>query len=436
MKAIPLLDHSFVAAEKQHELNLMVKLSAPKSAATSRRPLNLCLVIDRSGSMAGEKLERTKDAMRLLITHLSGDDLLSIVTFESRVETLLEPTPVKDKDALKAAVSSIQSGGSTNLSGGWMAGVELLAGKADGKRLNRILMLTDGQANAGIVEPEQLTSLGASAHKKNDIVTTTLGFGSDFNEDLLVAIAKAAGGKFYFIESAESAPAVFREELEGLLSLVAQNIELKVTMLDPVKMMKQWTGYPAKQKGDAVTFALGDAYAEEEKNVLLALLVPGLKELGERAVAEVVLKYAEVTAKAVTSRKLSFPVMVNITDEETAKSAPLEMEVVQELSLQMAAEARRKAIEQADKGDVAGAQNMLRETRACLGTMPSCGMSPVLEEMSALEAEEAHLQERQYTSEMRKQMTSTVYNLASSQRTKLSRERQRRAQPKDPSQQA
>ena len=427
MKAIPMLDHAVVAVEKDQEVNLLVKLTAPEGKTDGRRPLNIGLVIDRSGSMAGEKLECAKTAMKRLITHLGADDLLSIVTFESGVEALLPPSRVVNKDELKQRVDQIEPAGGTNLSGGWLKGLELVSGAADGVRLNRIMILTDGQANEGITVPAKLRTLGSSAYAQGRIVTTTLGFGEGFDEDLLTGIARESGGRFYFIETADAAPAVFQEELAGLLSLVAQNIEVKVTIAEPVRLIRQWSGYPGKQKGRSVTFALGDAYAKEEKSVLLTLLVPGVAELGERQIAEIQLGYTEITEENAVSRRLKIPVRVNVADEAAATSAPVELEVLQELALQVAAEARQKAITLADSGDLAGARRTLRETCERLEAMPT--PPSVREEILAMEEESHELVESDYGAGTRKRMSSAAYNLSTSQHAKLARERVRRRKP-------
>ena len=432
MHLTTLLDHEFIAVEKEHELNLLVKLQAPKAHQQERRPLNLVVVLDRSGSMGGEKLAYTKEAVKLLVKHLTADDLISVVTFESDVETLLEPTAVDNKSKIYSLIDGIDVDGCTNLSGGWLKGIELARQNADGKRLNRVLILTDGLANEGITDEDRLASLGMSAYEKHNIVTTTLGFGADFDEDLLSSIATKAGGKFYYIDTPDAAPAVFQEELEGLLSLVAQNIEVSVTMKNPVKLMKQWTGYTSKVDGATVTFNLGDAYCSEEKRVLLSLLVPNMKKLGQRTVADVRLKYTEITTKTAKTYELVFPVIANITDEKTAKASDLRTEVIEELGLQMAAEARRKAIEKADRGDFDGVRFMLDDTVRYMQDLPVADSGKIREEIAELSREAEDLAcAASYSPDARKRSASSAYNLATSQHAKLVRERKRRNRRND-----
>ena len=177
MKLKAMLDYSLVTQASEQELKLLVRLQAPKSGARQRKPLNLGVVIDRSGSMAGHKIENVKRALKTLITHLGSGDYLSLVQFDDAVQVLFEPQPVKNKDALKQLVDRIETGGSTNLSGGWLESLRLLGKKVGPDRISRCLLLTDGQANVGIQDTGQLAELGKSARKEFNIVTTTLGFG-------------------------------------------------------------------------------------------------------------------------------------------------------------------------------------------------------------------------------------------------------------------
>jgi len=430
MNTMCMLDYQVVAKELEHHLNLLVKLTAPKATASKRKPLNLGLVIDRSGSMSGEKLAQAKNAMKMLITHLSSDDLLSIVAFDSGVDVVMEPTALQNKDALKTRVDSIQVGGNTNLSGGWIKGIELVGSKASPDRINRILILTDGQANEGIVAPEQLAALGASALGQG-LSTTTLGFGADFQEDLLTAIAQSSGGKFYYIESADMAPTVFREELEGLLTLVAQNIELRINVAEPVAMLRQWTDYPAEAHGLSIRFKLGDAYSEEEKSVLLQLLVPAMKSLGAAKIADLKLSFAEIADGKVTLKEVTEEIRVNVTTEEAAKATGPKVEVLQQLALQMAAEARRDAIKQADGGDYDAARSTLGKVCEQLSSMPVADDPQVKAEIEDIQIQAGSLQAAEYGS-TRKNMQSAAYNLGTSNFAKLQRERERRRSRSDP----
>ncbi len=424
MKTRCLLDYERIAREKEHELNLLVKLTAPPAPPAQRKPLNIAVVLDRSGSMHGAKLQQARAAVRLLANHLGGEDLLSVVTFDDRVDVVLEPTAPKNKAPLCARIDRIEAGGSTNLSGGWNKGLELAGRHANPGRVNRVLLLTDGCANAGITEPGQLEALGAAARKDEGISTTTLGFGNDFEEDLLTRIARAAGGGFHFMETADDAPAVFREELEGLLALVAQNIEIDVEPSSAVVVAQQWTDHPQEVLDGCVRFRLGDAYAGEEKALLLQFAVPGMGRLGPRTVVRLTVRYAEIAGSALLSKKVTEEVRVNVTRSGEEADAP-RVEVLRELALQLAARARRQAVRLADGGDPDGARKTLEEAAKDLASLPGAGAGRVREEIRELEDRAAAWDGTDYGT-TRKMLCTDAFHLSRSDMNTLARARRRR----------
>jgi Ca-activated chloride channel family protein len=145
MEAAIKLDHSVLAVESEHRLHAMVELRAPEAPAGDRPPLRLALVLDRSGSMAGEKLDTVKRSAAFLHDRLGGDDSLAVVTFDDHVRLVASLGPPRPE--VRDALQSIEAGGTTNLSGGWLKGLEELRRVSDGVR--RVLLLTDGGPMSG-----------------------------------------------------------------------------------------------------------------------------------------------------------------------------------------------------------------------------------------------------------------------------------------------
>ena len=204
-------------------MRALLKLEGKAPTSDNRIPLNLSVVLDRSGSMAGEKLAAARDAAAMLIQRLHPDDVVSVVAYDDDVTTIAEPATGKTQASLPKLVKNIEPGGSTNLSGGWLRARELVArGKRDGG-VNRIMLLTDGLANCGITDSAQLLGLCRTACGAG-ITTTTIGFGADYDEKLLRGMADAGGASTWYIERPDQAPDVFAEELEGLLTLCAQSV--------------------------------------------------------------------------------------------------------------------------------------------------------------------------------------------------------------------
>jgi Ca-activated chloride channel family protein len=365
MRADFVLDYDVLTVQQPHKLYLVARLTAgPAPNDHQRRPLNLGVVIDRSGSMAGDKLDYTRQAAQFLVQNLSTRDTLSIVLYNDHIETLIQPESVQHKDMICQKIAGIKSSGTTNMSGGWLEGVNHVAQNQSSDYLNRVILMTDGLANRGIIEPEKLVSLGKQKFERG-VSTTTMGLGSDFNEDLLISIANASGGAFYFIESPEVAPLIFQEELRGLLSVIGQNLVITLELTDYVSNVTQLNAYPSKADGKYTSFRLGDVFGEEVKTLALELTVPALQQVGEKKIATLRFDYDELTENGAQHRVLEMPVTVNIAPEgqQPALANP---DVSQSVLLLKSAQARRDAVQHADQGNYEGASEVLRQAASAI----------------------------------------------------------------------
>ncbi len=192
-----------------------------------RTPLNLCLTIDRSGSMEGEPLEYVKRACEYVVDLLTPDDILSIVTFEETVEILMPPRPVINKDLIKQHISRIVPGNTTNLFDGLSVSSQQLGISMGSGKATRMIVLTDGDPTTGIKDFQSLIR-HVEDLKRTGITTTFLGFGYEYNEELLAGMAKRSGGNYYFIERPDLIPEVFRTELDKLFTLAGRNVKLSL----------------------------------------------------------------------------------------------------------------------------------------------------------------------------------------------------------------
>ncbi|MBA3956456.1 MAG: VWA domain-containing protein [Acidimicrobiia bacterium] len=355
------LNHNLLAVESEHTVHAMVELTAPEAPDQDRRAaLKLALVIDRSGSMAGDKLAVTKACAAYLVRRLTPPDELAIVAYDDAVDLVAPLAPVHTENLL-SAIAAIGPGGSTNLSGGWLKGLEVLKvpGEASADdTTRRVLLLTDGQANAGITEPAALVSMATSARGAG-VGTTTIGFGDHFAEELLTDMGDAGGGNAHFAPTPDAAPAIFAEEFEGLASVVAQNVSIEIRPGDDVDLVEVLNHYPATPVAGGVQLALGDAYGGEHRSVVFALHVPALAQLGMAKVADVVLRYVGV-GDQIAAHELTLPLMVNVVSADEAASAQADHAVVEEVVVLEAAKARDEARRLADEGDFEGGQTLLR----------------------------------------------------------------------------
>ena len=199
------------------------------AAGGVRTPLNLCLVLDRSGSMEGPPLEYAKQAAQYVVDLLSPNDVLSIVVFDETVDVLMPPQKVTDKQAIKNGVAQIQPGYTTNISDAMTLAAQQLKSLDDLSRATRMVFLTDGEPTAGIKEFQPLVT-HAGDIKARGITCTFLGFGPEYNEELLAAMAKKTGGNYYYISQPQLIPEVFRTELEKLITVAAMNVRLSLRL--------------------------------------------------------------------------------------------------------------------------------------------------------------------------------------------------------------
>lgn len=359
MRADFALDYDVVTVERPRKVYLMARFaSGPAVDNRNRRPINLSLVIDRSGSMAGAKIDYTRQAASFLVQHLSAEDRLSIVLYNDKVETLLPPEKISNKDSIIHLLERIRVRGTTNLSGGWLEGCRHVATGLSDDMVNRVILMSDGLANRGVTDPAQLITLSRQKREAG-VTTTTMGLGEDFNEDLLMEMANAGGGAYYFIESPEVAPEIFNEELSGLLNVVGQNLTIRLTPTSHVSNVRQLNAYPTQDDGNLHVFTLGDIFADEVKSLVVELTIPALATIGEQQIATLRFEYDEINNGRTEHQVREMPVMINVRPPHEIEPS-VDTDVAKSVLLLKAAQARQDAVKAADKGEYKQASEMLR----------------------------------------------------------------------------
>jgi Ca-activated chloride channel homolog len=240
----------------------------------ARRPANLCVVLDRSGSMSEEsKMNYAKAALVALIDQLQKDDIFSLVIYDDVVEVIRPAERVgRDKELLRNLVEDINPRGWTNLGGGMQEGFRQVEKNTSKEYVNRVVLLSDGLANQGITDPHRLQSI-ARRQRDRSISLSTIGVGLDYNENLMVGLSENGGGNYYFLESSRNLASVLRKEFDRLSNVMAQNVSIEldlgrgVTLLDAI-------GYDHHARDRGVQIPVGDLYGEESREIVLELNVP------------------------------------------------------------------------------------------------------------------------------------------------------------------
>ncbi|MCH7472710.1 VWA domain-containing protein, partial [bacterium] len=236
---------------------------------TARAPVALALAIDRSGSMEGKPIESVKTAVSLIVDQLTEADMLSIVTFGENVEVLMPASRVLNRELIKQHVERIRPKGTTNLYSGMATAAEQLLGAKTPQHLSRVLLLTDGEANEGIVEYADIISEARSLRAKG-MTISAIGVGIEYNEELMSGIAKNTRGNYYYIDSLDQIPEVFDKELKDLFGTVATNVHLTLTLADGVEVSRAY-GYEVARGGNKVHLELPDLTAGGSLPVLFQL---------------------------------------------------------------------------------------------------------------------------------------------------------------------
>lgn len=207
--------------------HLLVEFRASGTSAGRRLPLCLALIIDRSGSMEGDPLAYVKQAASQLVDLLGPEDLLTIITFEDAVEVVMPLRRVVNKELIKQHIARIIAGRTTNLYDALVAAGQQLITAPARQYVFRALLLTDGEPTAGIKDFGSIVHLVGDL-KDRGVTVSALGFGPEYNEELLAGIARRGGGNYYYITRPELIPEVFRRELQVLANVIAQNLKLRI----------------------------------------------------------------------------------------------------------------------------------------------------------------------------------------------------------------
>ncbi|MFL0411124.1 VWA domain-containing protein [Microbacterium paludicola] len=386
MKVNSLLDVNVVALDAEDEINVLLELEAPAAKTGPRPQASLQVVLDRSGSMSGAPLEGAKQALIALARRLEPSDNFGLVTFDDTAQVVVPAGPLTDKDDAIARIAAVRPGGTTDLSAGYLRGLREIRRVASAG--GTVLIVSDGHVNAGLSEASEFAALTSKAYA-DGVVTSTLGYGLGYDETLLTAMARAGSGNHVFADNPDAAGAAIAGEVDGLLSKVVQALSLTVRFQPQVEFLRLYNDLPAQQLGDGeVMIELGDLYGQETRKVLLKFKVPALKTLGLAQVATLELAYVELPA--LVEQVVTIPIAVNVVPGDEATGRIPQASVRSEVLFQEAQDAKRKASEAFERGDLDTGKAHLYETKTrlseALAIAPDVAAADIRAELADVDA--------------------------------------------------
>ena len=354
-----------------------------------RAPINVAIVLDRSGSMQGEKIQRAREAAIGALDLLRSDDIVSIIAYDSDVNVLVPATKLTDKEHVANIIRAIQPGGNTALFGGVSKGAAEVRKFMDEKRVNRVILLSDGLANVGPSSPGELGDLGTSMKKEN-ISVSTLGLGLGYNEDLMVQLAGKSGGNHQFIENASELAGIFRREFDDVLSVVAQTVDVKIEIPEGIRPVRV-LGNSADINGQSVITRLSQVYSDQQKHVVIEVEIPA--DLAHAAVDSSGAEIAKMTQLATVSvcymnmvsemsETLTGEVSVSFSSSDAKVKASVNNSVMADVIALVGSEQNKIATDLLDRGNLEECRKSLEKNAEFLNTSADAYKSPALKELA------------------------------------------------------
>lgn len=357
-----------------------------------RPPVNIALVIDRSGSMSGDKIVKAREAALEAVRRLSPDDIVALVVYDSSVHTLVPAQRVGDGRRLEQAICGIEVGGNTALYGGVTQGAaEVRRHMEDRRFVNRVILLSDGLANVGPSAPHELGRLGASLVKEG-ISVTTIGLGLGFNEDLMTRLAQSSDGNTYFVEHSSDLPRIFSAELGDVLNVIARRVIIEIEFPSHVRPLK-FIGREGVIRGQRAELSLNQLYGGQEKFALVEVEVAPSKAGIELEIARARVSYEDAISQRTTT--ITAKRSVQFSESRAAVVRSADHKVQADYAANALAVAKDEAVALVDSNRRDEAAAVLRERAKELNAMGELYKNSAVKALAAPAAPEADRLERE-----------------------------------------
>jgi Ca-activated chloride channel homolog len=374
---------SILPAETEGRAYVRVNLDCLRGEGKEpgRVPVNAALVIDKSGSMSGEKIEHARAAALMALDRLGASDVLSVIAFDDQIEVVSHANKVRDTGAIRSRIEKIRPGGSTALFAGVSQGLRELREFHDPYQVNRVILISDGHANVGPSSPEELARLGREA-ARDGMSVTTIGLGTAYNEDLMSKLAYASDGNHAFAERPRDLIEIFNKEFGDVLSVAAQDVEIELSFPEGFKPMRS-LGREAKIDGRRVSLKLNQLYGGQQKYLLVEVEVAKEAAREETEIAKVELSYTDLATK--DKVKVGGAARVRFSRSAKESEESVNKEVMGAVAVQVATEENERAVKLRDEGKVEEAKKALQQNAQFLrGQAAALGGAPAAAPLSDL----------------------------------------------------
>ena len=412
------LDRPVVPANQVEDVVVQIKIR-PELVHSDRErpPVNLSLVLDRSGSMGGQKIEQAIQAAEVAVGRLGPRDRVSIIIYDDKVDTLV-PSQLASREniaEIKRRLRGVTARGNTAIYAGLNQAAAELRRYSDAGYIQRMILLSDGLANHGPSKVADFRSLGR-ALAGEDMVISTIGLGLGFNEDIMTTLAEAGQGNTYFVENADELPRIFAGELGDALNVAATDIEIIVRPRGGARIIRS-VGREAEIDGDIARFRMPQVYSGLDKLALLEVRAPEGRVGAVEDLIEVEVNYVPAGEKLARRQQVSVP--ITYTEEVEQVVAAARKDIAQNVVDNRIAEAKEAAIAYADAGDREMAASSLRSVVGKISADYGFLGDEVVAAPSAEIAREADQVESQGLSNAkRKSFRSDSYQLTNQQSVK------------------
>lgn len=408
------LDRTVLPAGQAEKAVIKVLLDVPQIADNNLRPpVNLTLVLDRSGSMSGRKLQKAKEAA-ITALHLLGErDLFSMVIYDHSVTTLIPPQSAANSEWIESRIRAISPGGNTALFGAVSQGAAEVRKHLDDNYIHRVILLSDGLANVGPSSASDLGRLGAALLKEN-ISVTTIGIGTGFNEDLMAQLASRSDGNHYFVESSRDLPRIFSTELGDVLSIVASQIRIEIECLPGVRPLRI-IGREGMIRGNQVHLQMNQLYGGQQKYALIEVLIEPGHAGQNRDIARVSSRYKNALTNRLENTLRLASVSFSQRQEEVRQSANRKVQkavVENEMAV-----SRDRALDLYNAGRKDDAVRELRQSSGKLKARSTAlGFSDLAEEAKSLDEDAVEFAAPSIPSPRKKELRSESYKVRKQQK--------------------